>query len=229
MNEITVITHGDKYPGQNPGLTLNGVWTPVTIYDDPTTVEFLMTEMEELVKGYKDTPGLLLYLLGNENNYGLFWAGAETEDFPDDEGRIQFIGESRGRPMYRLMNEAAKKMKEMDPSHPVAICNGDVLFIDIVAEEANGFDACAQVLPKRFDVWGSRKPTRHSHHGNRAVVAFARLFPHPTSSGTRCIMRFARLASQMYCQSFDCGKPKQIHNRQFVVQRLVEPTAHLDQ
>ncbi len=122
------------------GLTLDGVWTPVTIYDDEKTAEFLMSEMEELVNGYKNTPGLLLYLLGNENNYGLFWAGAETEDFPDDEGRIQFIGESRGRPMYRLMNEAAKKMKAMDPSHPVAICNGDVLFIDIVAEECKDVD-----------------------------------------------------------------------------------------
>ncbi|MEM7382686.1 MAG: glycoside hydrolase family 2 TIM barrel-domain containing protein, partial [Bacteroidota bacterium] len=122
------------------GLTLNGVWTPVTIYDDQVTEEFLMAEMKALVEGYKDTPGLLLYLLGNENNYGLFWAGAETEDFPDDEGRIEFIGESRGRPMYRLMNEAAKMMKAMDPSHPVAICNGDVLFIDIVAEECKDVD-----------------------------------------------------------------------------------------
>jgi len=122
------------------GLTIDGVWTPVTIYDDPKTQELLISDMEELVKGYKDTPGLLMYLLGNENNYGLFWAGAETEDFPDDEGRIQFIGESRGRPMYRLMNEVAKKMKAMDPSHPVAICNGDVLFIDIVAEECKDID-----------------------------------------------------------------------------------------
>ncbi|MEL6917789.1 MAG: glycoside hydrolase family 2 TIM barrel-domain containing protein [Bacteroidota bacterium] len=122
------------------GLTIDGVWTPVTIYDDAKTQELLMSDMEELVNGYKDTPGLLLYLLGNENNYGLFWQGAETEDFPDDEGRIQFIGESRGRPMYKLMNEAAKKMKAMDPSHPVAICNGDVLFIDIVAEECKDVD-----------------------------------------------------------------------------------------
>ena len=122
------------------GLTLDGVWTPVTIYSEPRTQEFLMSEIDQLVKDYKNTPGLLLYLLGNENNYGLFWAGAETEDFPDDEGKINFIGESRGRPMYKLMNEAAKKIKAMDSSHPVAICNGDVLFIDIVAEECKDVD-----------------------------------------------------------------------------------------
>jgi len=28
------------------GLTLDGVWTPVTIYDDPKTAAFLMAEME---------------------------------------------------------------------------------------------------------------------------------------------------------------------------------------
>jgi len=122
------------------GLTLDGVWTPVTIYSEERTQEFLLAEIDKLVKDYKDTPGLLLYLLGNENNYGLFWAGAETEDFPDDEEEKRFIGESRGRPMYRLMNEAAKKMKAMDSSHPVAICNGDVLFIDIVAEECKDVD-----------------------------------------------------------------------------------------
>ncbi len=122
------------------GLTLDGVWTPVTIYSEPRTQEFLMAEMEQLVKDYKDTPGLLLYLMGNENNYGLFWAGAETEDFPDEEEKKQAVGESRGRPMYRLMNEAAKMIKTMDSSHPVAICNGDVLFIDIVAEECKDID-----------------------------------------------------------------------------------------
>ncbi len=122
------------------GLTLNGVWTPITDYSDPTTQQFLLSEVDTLVKEYKDTPGLLLYLLGNENNYGLFWQGAETEDFPDDEGEKQFIGEKRGRPMYRLMNEAAKKMKAIDSNHPVAICNGDVLFIDIVADECKDVD-----------------------------------------------------------------------------------------
>jgi hypothetical protein len=122
------------------GLTLDGVWTPVTIYSEPRTQEFLLSEIDNMVKEYKNTPGLLLYLLGNENNYGLFWAGAETEDFPDSDEEKQFVGENRGRPMYKLMNEAAKRMKAMDSSHPVAICNGDVLFIDIIAEECKDVD-----------------------------------------------------------------------------------------
>ncbi len=122
------------------GLTLDGVWTPVTDYSDPRTKEHLLSEIDKLVKEYKDTPGLLLYLLGNENNYGLFWAGAETEDFPDGEEKINAVGELRGRPMYKLMNEASKKIKAMDSSHPVAICNGDVLFIDIIAEECKDVD-----------------------------------------------------------------------------------------
>lgn len=122
------------------GLTLDGVWTPVTVYDEPRTQKLLMSEITELVEEYKDTPGLLLYLLGNENNYGLFWQGAETEDFPDDEQQKKYIGEKRGRPMYRLMNDAALKIKAMDSSHPVAICNGDVLFIDIIADECKDFD-----------------------------------------------------------------------------------------
>ncbi len=122
------------------GLLMDGVWVPVTDYSNPKTQAFLLSEIDELVAGYKNTPGLLMYLLGNENNYGLFWAGAETEDFPDDEGEKAFVGENRGRPMYKLMNDAALKIKAADGAHPVALCNGDVLFIDIVAEECKDID-----------------------------------------------------------------------------------------
>ena len=122
------------------GLTLDGVWTPITEYDEPKTVKLLMSETAALVEEYKNTRGLLLYLLGNENNYGLFWQGAETEDFPDGEDRIQAIGEARGRPMYKLINEAAVMMKSMDSNHPVALCNGDLLFLDIIAQECKDVD-----------------------------------------------------------------------------------------
>ena len=122
------------------GLTIDGVWTPVTKYDDPETQELLLSEVEELARKYKGTPGLLMFLLGNENNYGLFWAGAETEDFPDEEDQRRAVGENRGRPMYALMNEATNKIKSINNEVPVAICNGDLLFLDIIAEECPDVD-----------------------------------------------------------------------------------------
>ncbi|MEO1589166.1 MAG: glycoside hydrolase family 2 TIM barrel-domain containing protein, partial [Bacteroidota bacterium] len=122
------------------GLTIDGSWVAITDYREPKTKELLMSEATKLAEQYKNTPGLLLYLLGNENNYGLFWAGAETEAFPEGEEQLRAVGEARGRPMYKLMNDAAKAMKSIDGSHPVAICNGDLLFIDIVAEECTDVD-----------------------------------------------------------------------------------------
>ncbi|MEQ9205420.1 MAG: glycoside hydrolase family 2 TIM barrel-domain containing protein [Cyclobacteriaceae bacterium] len=122
------------------GLTIDGAWVAVTDYRDEKTKKLLLDEATEMAEMYRDTPGLLLFLLGNENNYGLFWAGAETEDFPDDEEEKMFIGEKRGRPMYKLMNDAAIQMKALDKSHPVAICNGDLLFSQIIAEECKDVD-----------------------------------------------------------------------------------------
>jgi len=122
------------------GLTIDGAWTPITDYRDPKTQELLLGEVTEMAETYGNTPGLLMFLLGNENNYGLFWAGAETEDFPDDKEKEKAMGELRGRPMYKLMNDAAVIMKSIDSSHPVAICNGDLLFADIVAEECKDID-----------------------------------------------------------------------------------------
>jgi hypothetical protein len=118
------------------GLTLDGAWVANTEYSDPRTKELLLREVTELAREYKNTPGLLLYLLGNENNYGLFWGGAETEDIPmEDRESTQ-----RARYMYQLFNEAAIEMKSIDPNHPVSICNGDLLFLDIIAEECKDVD-----------------------------------------------------------------------------------------
>ncbi len=121
------------------GLLINDTWEPITDYSNLDSQKILLTEIKKLAHKYKNTPGLLMYLLGNENNYGLFWAGSETENFPEKE-KQQVIGKQRGRPMYKLMNSAAKILKDADPNHPVAICNGDLLFIDIVAEECKDVD-----------------------------------------------------------------------------------------
>ncbi|WP_309608899.1 glycosidase [Flavobacterium sp.] len=118
------------------GLTLNGSWVVNTEYSDATTREVLLGEVTQMIKEYKDTKGLLLFLLGNENNYGLFWDGATTENIPVEDR----ASTKRARFMYKLFNEAVVAMKQIDTSHPIAICNGDLLFLDIIAEECKDID-----------------------------------------------------------------------------------------
>jgi hypothetical protein len=118
------------------GLTLDGVWTPNTEYSDAKTRAELLKEVKAMTAEYKDTKGLLLFLLGNENNYGLFWDGAETENIPIKDRKST----ARAQSMYKLFNEAVIAMKEIDKSHPMAICNGDLLFLDIIAKECKDVD-----------------------------------------------------------------------------------------
>ncbi len=118
------------------GLTLSGSWVGNTEYSDPRAKELLISEVKQMAESYKGTPGLLLYLLGNENNYGLFWGGAETEDIPIEDRKSTI----RARHMYKLFNEAVVEMKAIDKNHPVAICNGDLLFLDIIKEECKDID-----------------------------------------------------------------------------------------
>jgi len=118
------------------GLTIDGVWKPNTEYSDAKTRELLLKEVTQMASEYKDTKGLLLFLLGNENNYGLFWDGAETENIPIEDRKST----ARARSMYKLFNEAVVAMKAIDANHPMAICNGDLLFLDIIAQECKDVD-----------------------------------------------------------------------------------------
>jgi len=118
------------------GLTIDGVWTPISEYADPKTQALLLQEVTQMVAEYKDTKGLLLFLLGNENNYGLFWDGAETENIPIQDRKSTI----RAKSMYQLFNQAVVKMKAIDSSRPIAICNGDLLFLDIIAKECKDVD-----------------------------------------------------------------------------------------
>ncbi|WP_334113443.1 glycoside hydrolase family 2 TIM barrel-domain containing protein [Paucihalobacter sp.] len=118
------------------GLTINGAWIPNTEYSDAATQQLLLSEVTEMVNTYKGTPGLLMYLLGNENNYGLFWGGAETEDIPVEDRQSTV----RARAMYKMFNDATLAMKQIDTSVPIAMCNGDLLFNNIIAEECQDVD-----------------------------------------------------------------------------------------
>jgi len=118
------------------GVTLDGAYITNTEYSDPRVQELLLKQVKSLAQAYQNTPGLLLYLLGNENNYGLFWEGAETEDIPIEDRKSTI----RAKAMYELFNQGAVAMKNIDGNHPVALCNGDLLFLDIIVDECPDVD-----------------------------------------------------------------------------------------
>lgn len=101
-------------------------WAEGTDYANPEHQENMLNSVKKMVMEFKDEPYVLMWLLGNENNYGL---GCNADKKPES--------------YYRFANEAAKLIKSLDKDHPVAISNGDTLFLDIFAKNAPDIDIFA--------------------------------------------------------------------------------------
>jgi len=128
---FTVLNHAvGRY-----GVTVDGVWNQSTDYSDARTREVLTAEVLAMVDEFRGTPGVLMWLLGNENNYGLTWSSAETENLPEGERDA-----ARARHLYSLFGEITRAIKARNTGVPVAMANGDLQYIDIIAEEMEGLD-----------------------------------------------------------------------------------------
>jgi beta-galactosidase len=127
----TIINH----PMARYGYTLDGVWIPSVDYSNPRLRAAVKAEILALVDQFRGVPGVLMWLLGNENNYGLSWSSFEIEALPKGERDA-----ARARYLYSLFGEVIDAVKARDPGHPVAIANGDVQYIDLIAEECKGLD-----------------------------------------------------------------------------------------
>jgi len=124
-----------NHPMARYGFNIDGVWIANTNYADPRLREAVKAEILAMVDELRDTPGLLMWLLGNENNYGLSWTTFEAEALPKGEQ-----DEARARYLYSLFGEITDAIKARDPNRPVAIANGDLQYIDIIAQECKGID-----------------------------------------------------------------------------------------
>ncbi|MBI5874075.1 MAG: hypothetical protein HZB36_08095 [Candidatus Omnitrophica bacterium] len=98
-------------------------WHQGTDYDNPEHRKNMLESVRRMVMEFKDEPYILLWLLGNENVYGVACnADKKPESF------------------FKFVNEAAKLIKSLDPEHPVAIANGDTVFLDRFAKYATDVD-----------------------------------------------------------------------------------------
>lgn len=111
------------------GATIDGEWVPFTDYSDPRTRATLKAVALDVIKRYRDVPGVLMFALGNESNYGLSWSGFEIENLPQGEQHA-----AKARFLYSLFNETISEGKALAPHVPFTIVNGDIQYIDLIAE-----------------------------------------------------------------------------------------------
>ncbi len=117
------------------GANVGGVWRPFTDYSDPLTRETLKRESLEVVKLFKDVPGVLMFAFGNESNYGLSWSSFEIENLPVGEQQRE-----KAKYLYSLFDEVITEGKAIAPNHPFTIVNGDIQYLDIIARHADNWD-----------------------------------------------------------------------------------------
>jgi len=98
-------------------------WSEGTDYENKQHKKNMMDSVKKMVMEYKDEPYILLWLLGNENNYGV---ASNADKKPDA--------------FFKFADEVAKWIKSVDPNHPVAVNNGDTLYLDIFAKHAAHID-----------------------------------------------------------------------------------------
>jgi len=167
MQEMGVNTIRVYRPGENPenvkqvirdmyekfGIrTILGHWLgfweyPCPLYGNPEFHAQIKKEVLDMVNLYKDEPGVLLWILGNENNYSCLghvnsWSTDELDQEPDPQKRNR----ARAEIYYSLVNEIAQEIHAVDPDHPVALGNGELLLLDIAKECAPDVDLVASIV-----------------------------------------------------------------------------------
>ncbi len=117
------------------GVTVNGTWYSNTDYSDLYTRQTLIAMAEETAEKYRAVNGVLMYMFGNESNYGLVWSGSEIENLPVGEQNTVKAGY-----LYSLLEEAMAACKDIDPFHPVGIVNGDTQYLELIKELCPSLD-----------------------------------------------------------------------------------------
>ena len=85
-------------------------WEEGTDYSNPEHVKALKASIKAMVLDHKDEPYVLMWLLGNENNLG-DWLKCNASQDP-----VAYA---------KFVNSIAEMIHELDPQHPVAVCDGD--------------------------------------------------------------------------------------------------------
>jgi beta-galactosidase/beta-glucuronidase len=125
-----------------------GFWEyPCPLYGDKKFHERIKKEVLDMVANYKDEPGLLLWILGNENNYSCLgnvnpWSTDEIDKERDPQKQRAMKAEI----YYSYVNELAKEIHKLDSNHPVALGNGELIGLEFANKFCRDVDLVACII-----------------------------------------------------------------------------------
>ena len=156
--------------------TYLGFWNwPPPNYADEEFKAKVRGETLEMVRLYKDHPGVLMWVLGNENNYSFDrniqrWTSDEIDKIKDPEAQRR----EKARLYYSFVNSLAKEIRAIDSKHPVAMGVGEVASLEfakgvcpdidvigMIAYRGPGFGNLFRQIKQKFDLpvamieWGA--------------------------------------------------------------------------
>ncbi|MFA5095974.1 MAG: hypothetical protein WC478_01395 [Candidatus Omnitrophota bacterium] len=125
-----------------------GFWEyPCPLYGDAGFRARVKKQVLDLVAGLKDEPGVLLWILGNENNYSCMgsvnpWSSEEIDQEPDPQKQKAL----RARTYYGFVNDIAREIHKLDRDHPVALGNGELAGLEYANQAAPDVDLVACII-----------------------------------------------------------------------------------
>jgi len=132
--------------------TLMGDWLgfweyPCPFYGDKKFQDKVKSQLIEMVNLYKDEPGILGWILGNENNYSCLghvnpWSSDEIDKEPDPQKQKAM----RARIYYSFVNDLAKEVRKADPMHPIGLGNGELVGLEFANQFCPEVDFIACII-----------------------------------------------------------------------------------
>jgi hypothetical protein len=125
-----------------------GFWEyPCPFYGDKAFQDKVKKEVLDMVNLYKDEPGVLLWILGNENNYSCLgfvnrWSTEEIDNEPDPQKQKAM----RAKIYYSYVNDLANEIHKIDSNHPVALGNGELIGLEFANQFAPDVDLVACII-----------------------------------------------------------------------------------
>jgi len=125
-----------------------GLWDyPRANYADSEFKEKTKQRILRIAETLKDEKGLLMWILGNENNYTFsgkigFWTSEEIEKIEEPYQRQM----KKAQIYYSFVNDIAKAIKEIDKNHLIALGNGESSFLSAAAEVCEDIDILSIII-----------------------------------------------------------------------------------